>query len=360
MATEKQIEANRRNGALGGPKTEAGKARSRLNATKHGLAGESADVEAAMSPEFQKRRAEWAEEQNLVGKAGHWAMDRAVAASLRVERCERTIDVLCEKEKERARLIWDEDRAIEAATIFGRLAKDPLLASCQLQATLAGTALLIEAWLKLASALASGVDWSESEASKALDLLGVAADLRSGRTPIDDPEGGDPVTFRRSLALDEYERLETLRDEALIPLDQMDQRHAMAGDVALLSARAKLILRYERDAWKHYRDSMKEVKTLAEAEDAPAPPPPPVPAPSRRAVAVDDTVRVSAEEVRALRADAAPIVAAVTDQLRSMGLHDEDAWLDELERRIEAMPVRRGPLAPERTQIGGVAIKQGP
>lgn len=39
MTTEKQIAANRRNGALGrGPKSAAGKSRSRLNARKHGLA----------------------------------------------------------------------------------------------------------------------------------------------------------------------------------------------------------------------------------------------------------------------------------------------------------------------------------
>ena len=37
MASERQREANRRNGQKGGPKTEAGKQRSRLNTLKHGL-----------------------------------------------------------------------------------------------------------------------------------------------------------------------------------------------------------------------------------------------------------------------------------------------------------------------------------
>jgi hypothetical protein len=37
MASQRQIEANRRNGRLGGPNTEAGKQRSRLSSLKHGL-----------------------------------------------------------------------------------------------------------------------------------------------------------------------------------------------------------------------------------------------------------------------------------------------------------------------------------
>jgi hypothetical protein len=37
MASQRQIEANRRNGRLGGPNTEAGKERSRLSSLKHGL-----------------------------------------------------------------------------------------------------------------------------------------------------------------------------------------------------------------------------------------------------------------------------------------------------------------------------------
>ena len=277
MATERQIEANRRNsGRSRGPTSEAGKARSRANATKHGMAGESAVVEAGLSAAFLERRAKWAAEQQPVGEAAGWALDRAVAASLRIETCERSMEELTAASRERARLAWDQDRAVEAATIFGRLTKDPVLASRQLQTTLAGVERLVEAWLGLAATLVDGEDWSESEASRALDLLGVDADLRSGRTLVDGPAGTDPVAYRRELVREEVDRLEALAEEAMVPLDAMERRLAMEGDAALLSGPAKRVLRYERDAWRRFRESMQGVR-------APAPSPAiAAPAPDRR------------------------------------------------------------------------------
>ena len=332
MATERQIAANRLNAKRSSGPSEAGKLRSRLNATKHGMAGESAEVEAGLSSEFEERRARWAAEQNPVGEAANFALDQAVAATLRIERCQRTMDDLTASTSERARLAWDEDRAVEAATLLGRLARDPVLASRQLQTTLHGVILLIEAWLGLVASLKAGKDWSESEASRALDLLGVAADLRSGRTLIDGPDAGiDPIAFRLELAINEFDRLEALRDQSLIPLDEMERRQAMAGDIAILSKPAKLVLRYERDAWKRFRESMKAIK-------APASPPVVVveqPTPKVREVAATAPKPSFEGERRAFRAEAASMGLEADDPLVSMDL-DDSAWLEELERRIES------------------------
>jgi hypothetical protein len=330
-ASEAQILANQANAARSsGPRSEAGRARSRLNATKHGMASQSAAVEATRSPEFEERRAKWAAEQNPVGEAGNWAMDRVIASTFRIERCEHTINEIITEIQQRATLVWDQDRAVEAATIAGRLAKDPVLASRQLQTTWAGVGLLIEAWLGLAAALETG-DWSESEASKALDLLGVAPDLRSCRTLIDAPVGSDPVAFHRTLAIEEIDRLEELRDQALAPLDEMERRRAMVGQSALLSKQAKLVLRYEREAWKHYWDSMKELKAQAPPTVAVAPPPPPA---------------VVAPPPPVVVAPPPPVVVAPpqrpepSNRLVAMGLADDDEWLEALDRRTE----RRNPL----------------
>ena len=283
------------------------------------------------------------------------------------------MDELTASSRQRARLAWDQDRAVEAATTFGRLARDPVLASRQLQTSLAGVELLVEAWLGLGAALLAGRDWSEAEASRALDLLGVAADLRSGRTLVDGPAGSDPVGYRRELAREEIDRLEALAEEALMPLDEMDRRLAMEGDVALFSKPARLVLRYERDAWRRYRESMRQVQ-----ESAPSPAvAEPAPAPGRRGPARGPRAGRRhpspsfEEERRALLAEAAPMRAAVIEELRAMGLEDEDAWIEELERRLAAGPEFRfpgdefdpgtaGPLATERTQFGGRPSPRAP
>ena len=347
MATERQIEANRRNAARStGPTSEAGKARSRANAIKHGMAGASAMVEAGLSAEFEERRAKWAAEYSPAGEAGNWAMDRAVAASLRIERCERALDELTHNSRERARLAWDQDRAVEAATIFGRLARDPVLVPRQLETTLAGVKLLLESWLGLVEALDAPGGWSDVQGSTALDLLGVPAELRSGRTPIDGPEGAALAASRRALALEEIGRLEGLRDEAMIPLDDLDRRQAMSGDVALLSKPAKLVLRYERDAWRRHRESIREVQSSAPPSGVvpPSPAARPAPGPGRPARVEGPGVRERtaapparsfAEERRALLEEAATAIPGLAGRFGPVDLDDEDAWLDDLERRLD-------------------------
>ena len=347
MATDRQVEANRRNSAKScGPKSNEGKARSRGNATKHGLAGVLAEVEAKFSPEFEARRVEWGEGK---GKGTGWAMDRVVAASLRIERCERAFDQVIASATERATLAWDEDREVEAAAIFGRLGKDPVLAARQLRTTRAGVALLIDTWRGLVAAMDGDAPWTEAEASTALDLLGVAPDLRSRLTPIDPFDESDPNEFRRRLALDQIDRLEILGQEVMVPLDAMDQRRATLGDLAMLSDPARLVLRYERDAWRRYRDSVRATEAgvgLAEPAN-PSPAQAQATKAPRKAEAEpvltssgsltdSDASPTFAEQRLALMDEARTIRQPIINELRAMGLNDEDAWIEELERRIGA------------------------
>jgi hypothetical protein len=369
MVTERQIESNKRNSMRStGPTSISGKLRSRSNALKHGLAAELPTLEVGHSPEFLDRRAKWSAEYQPETEAAEWALDRAVAASFRIEECESTYNGIVGTARERARLSWDQDQAIVAATIAGRLARDPVLASRELEATRAGVMQLMELWLRLLEAIVAGA-WSETDESKALDLLGVPADMRSGLTPIDDPEGSDLRAFREALVVDEMSRLKALRENVMDELDEIERSQAMRGDAAMFSKPAKLVLRYERDAWKRYRESIKEIKDQALASiDAPAIPLESIvrpatakPAEKRHAALAHLEPPMPADlERRELVAEGKAYLAAIgrpIDETKFGG--DDEACLKELERRFDELsrePISARPLVTERSRIAGVAL----
>ena len=229
MSTDRQIEANRENARKStGPATEAGKAASRRNAIKHGLTGESADVGTPMRELFEDRRDAWARELRPQTEGARSALDRAVAASIRIEQSEIALNALTVEQMAQARLTWDDDRRVEAATLLGRLAKDPMLVSAQLATTRHGTELMIETWNRLGEALSARGDWSDHDRSVALDLLGTPADLREGQTRLDPPRGIDPGEWLRELASGEIDRLDRRRAEGLDEL-RRDPTSAVRG-----------------------------------------------------------------------------------------------------------------------------------
>lgn len=91
MATERQIEANRRNAqASTGPRTEAGKEASRGNALKHGMRAEVFEVLPNEDPaEFAARVAAWERDLNPVGEAEAHLARRAAAIVWKLDRLER-------------------------------------------------------------------------------------------------------------------------------------------------------------------------------------------------------------------------------------------------------------------------------
>ncbi len=129
----------------------------------------------------------------------------------------------------------------------------------------------------------------------------------------------------------------------MVPLDDLERRQAMAGASVLNSKPAKLLLRYERDAWRRYRESLEEVKEQAAPVEA-APPAavvaPPAPAPSKK-------------EKPPIREKAA--IEDAPSWLDAFEMTGEDAWLDEFERRIGALP-SGGSLVTDRTQLAAFTV----
>jgi hypothetical protein len=285
MATERQIEANRLNALKStGPRTVEGKERSRSNALTHGMPGEG--VEAKLNLAFEERRAAWEVTYAPEGEAGAWALERAVAASFQIERCERAIDGVIVHQAERARVAWETDRRLEAAIVAAKLSNDPFVVSRRLETSRHGCELMRDLWLKLGEAIDARGEWTEAQVSLALDLLGIPVDLRDGPSPLDPTDGVNPVTHRLGIVVHESRRLERLQAEALEPLDNLDRRQAEAGDTGILSKPAQLLIRYQRDAWRRYREAIRVLRTSNETNTRPAPAEPkhvpaPKPEPSR-------------------------------------------------------------------------------
>ena len=181
----------------------------------------------------------------------------------------------------RAEVAWDLDRHAESAEVGARLSRSPGPTVARLEASPYGCELLMGYWDRLGAMLDDG-DWTEAEISIALDLLGVPADLRRGRTPVDAPGGGpSSVDYRRALAAGEFRRLAAIK-EGLIPVDDLQRGHAESGATAILTRPAALILRYERDAWRRYREAIRTLNDAPTAGAPPAPAPRVAPEPIRR------------------------------------------------------------------------------
>jgi hypothetical protein len=88
MATsEARIRANQINAQKStGPKTEAGKERSRANSLKHGMTGAGVVMVEADAAEVQRRFAAFAEETNATGAVGLALAHLAALSSVRMER----------------------------------------------------------------------------------------------------------------------------------------------------------------------------------------------------------------------------------------------------------------------------------
>lgn len=275
MASEKQIEANRNNALKStGPRTDDGKAQSRANAVKHGMSGLSdiGLIEPGRETEFVERRAGWARSYQPVTEAENWALDRAIVATFRIDRCEQEFEKVVADHANHARFSWDEDREIEAEAVAAKLARQPGLASRRLRANRHGCELLIALWSRLDAALEANGTWTDEEISTALDLLALPRDLRAGRTPLDPPAGVDALLHRQELVALEIDRLDQRLAEAFEPLDDLARRQASSGLGAVLTAAGRLVLRYENEAWRRYRAALKDLHNpSAAAEAAPRP-----------------------------------------------------------------------------------------
>ncbi|HWE38543.1 MAG TPA: hypothetical protein VG406_18375 [Isosphaeraceae bacterium] len=216
MATAAQIIANRRNAQLArGPKTPEGKQIARGNALKHGLTGAGVVMRPEDRETYERRRAEWAESLGVDSDPRQYHLDRAVMASVRLDRCvtiesARLIDRAAEAEH-----LFDRRQRRKARALGAKLADNPVAIGARLRQTAAGCRWLIDRFDDLDGRLAGPGTLDEASRGLCRDLLDESVSWLRELT--DDPEARGTLrqaiaTARESLVA-ERDRLE-VEDEA--------------------------------------------------------------------------------------------------------------------------------------------------
>ncbi len=202
MASERQIAANRRNALKStGPRTDAGKARSRRNAITHGLHAHVNNLPDEEKADFERRLSDWnaalqpctAYEEDLVRRlAGYsWRLDRAerVQTALIADAIDEAAEADLRQKRETfgdaaRRLLPDfaPEGAPEPTPGPRRQigeylyeiddVNDPLFLVMQLERNAEGCKWMRERWAELRAVLDAGKAWSDPELIRAVRLSG--------------------------------------------------------------------------------------------------------------------------------------------------------------------------------------------
>ncbi|CAN5821002.1 hypothetical protein BH23PLA1_BH23PLA1_32070 [soil metagenome] len=212
MATPRQVEANRRNASSStGPRTDAGKDRSRRNGLKHGLAGKGIVLLEDDQGLIDDRLADWAADLKPGNSVEQYLVLQAVTASVQLDRATLQESADRVDRLRSARDAWDEARAAEVRDLLRALPGQGRQIAPRLRRSALGCQQMIDHWERLNEALERDEEtrshifpsWSPAQFQLALDLLGV---------DVQDPAGKAVQYFHRVLG--DYQRLETLAKPA--------------------------------------------------------------------------------------------------------------------------------------------------
>jgi hypothetical protein len=264
MVSDKRLEANRLNAQKStGPKTDEGKARSRRNAWKHGLAGAGVVLPDEDRDKLRERVTSWTDDLQPTCPVESWLVERAAHASVRLDRCVEKETAEMAARRREAVGEWERREREWVNKAIPELTKSPAKVVRQLERSALGCDWLLETWEGLDRKLQMPGCWNERLVALALCLRGQAPNLAGdpdgirlyaliARGPID-PDAVDALSGVSTAHLDPEARLKLIETE--LP-DRATAQRALA---AIVTAAVRRLDAARAQAWiARDRDSLAE------------------------------------------------------------------------------------------------------
>jgi hypothetical protein len=170
--SEARLAANRSNALKScGPRTAEGKAVSRRNSLKHGMAGQGIVTPADDSAEVERRAGAMLVEMAPRSEMGRFLVGRLAELTVRVERCSRHERSATEYRAAHAGAAFDEARIAEVDEIIALLAREPATLTRRLRSMPEGVDRMIALLLDLREELNTG-RWDWTHGDKVANLTG--------------------------------------------------------------------------------------------------------------------------------------------------------------------------------------------
>ena len=160
-ASERKIASNRANAKSStGPRSAEGKAKSRMNALKHGLRAEQIVLPGEDPKAFEAEQSAWAADWQPRSHTRAILVERAAITSWRLRRCVRLEGTRLQRIAAESMAKYDRVIAERIDEQFKRLRDEPEDAVENLRATAPGIDALITAWQELAESAAEPEGWN--------------------------------------------------------------------------------------------------------------------------------------------------------------------------------------------------------
>ena len=290
-----RLAANRANSLRScGPKTPEGKARSRANSLKHGMAGSGIVVPPVDSAEVERRTAAMQDEMRPRTEMGRYLVGRLAELTVRVERCSRQERAAHDLRVTHAEAAFDEARIAEVDHAISWIRDEPATHARKLRSMPEGVDRIIANLLELRDELdLNGPRWQWVDGERLANLTGQRY-LEVPTSPImayseavmgkfqhllpTDGEGLSVENRRiwargRLVEIIDAELDALLAYRETLDLEAIEDDRAGAADRALFdpSKEATLARRYEAAADRGVYRALRELERVEAQAEAPAP-----------------------------------------------------------------------------------------